>query len=69
MTPDLLIVPQIEAGNIIVKAIDHLGMGVRQCVTMGAGIVALTPSRSDGFEVRLLNIALGVLIAHSQGRR
>ncbi len=67
--PDLLIVPQIEAGNIIVKAIDHLGMGVRQCVTVGGGIVALTPSRSDGFEVRLLNIALGVLIAHSQGRR
>ena len=67
--PDLLVVPQIEAGNILVKAIDHLAIGKRQCVTIGAGIVALTPSRSDGFEVRLLNIALGVLIADSQKKR
>ena len=61
--PDILLVPQIEAGNILVKAIDHLGIGKRQCVTVGAGIIALTPSRSDDHEVRLLNIALGVLLS------
>jgi len=63
--PDVFLVPNIEAGNILVKSIDHLGIGIRQCVTVGAGIFVLTPSRSDGYEARMMNLSLGIVLATS----
>ncbi|MGB9628765.1 MAG: phosphate acyltransferase [Thermodesulfobacteriota bacterium] len=63
--PDIFLVPNIETGNILVKSIDHLGMGIRQCVTVGGGIFLLTPSRSDGYETRMLNLSLGVVLSSS----
>ena len=42
--PDIFLVPNIEAGNILVKCIDHILGGIRQCVTVGAGLTVLTPS-------------------------
>jgi len=65
--PDVIIAHNIEAGNVLVKCVDHMGLGIRQCATIGAGIVLLTPSRSDGYESRMLNIALGVVLADSGG--
>jgi len=65
--PDLFLVPNIEAGNILVKTIDHLIGGIRQCVTVGAGLIALTPSRSDGYKARTGNLALGLVLAESSG--
>ncbi|MBW2617239.1 MAG: hypothetical protein JRD02_13860 [Deltaproteobacteria bacterium] len=67
--PDLFLVPNIEAGNILVKTIDHLIGGIRQCVTVGAGLIALTPSRSDGYKARTRNLALGLVLAESSRRR
>ena len=63
--PEIFIVPNIETGNILVKTIDHLIMGIRQCVTVGGGIFLLTPSRSDGYEIRMTNLALGLVLAES----
>lgn len=61
--PDIFLVPNIDAGNILVKSIDHLGGGIRQCVTVGGGILVLTPSRSDGYSARIKNLALGVVLS------
>lgn len=63
--PDLFLVPNIETGNILVKTIDHLLLGFRQCVTVGAGIITLMPSRSDGYEERILNMAFGTVLTHN----
>ena len=63
--PEIFIVPNIETGNILVKTIDHLIMGTRQCSTVGAGIFLLTPSRSDGYETRMINLAFGLVLAAS----
>jgi len=63
--PDIFLTPNIETGNILVKSIDHLGIGLRQAVTVGAGIIILTPSRSDGYEERILNMAFGAVLAYS----
>jgi len=63
--PDLFLVPNIDAGNILVKSVDQLFLGLRQAVTVGAGIIVLTPSRSDGYEERILNMAFGALLAYS----
>jgi len=61
--PDIFLVPNIDAGNILVKGIDHLGGGIRQCVTVGGGILVLTPSRSDGYSARIKNLSLGVVLS------
>lgn len=63
--PDIFLVPNIETGNLLVKSIDHLLSGIRQCTTVGEGIL-LTPSRSDGYEVRMTNLALGLVLAASE---
>jgi phosphate butyryltransferase len=63
--PDLFLVPNIETGNILVKTIDHLLLGFRQCVTVGAGIITLMPSRSDGYEERILNMAFGTVLTNN----
>lgn len=63
--PDLFLVPSIDAGNILVKSVDQLFLGLRQAVTVGAGIIILTPSRSDGYEERILNMAFGAVLAYS----
>ena len=42
--------------------------GIRQCVTVGAGLIALTPSRSDGYKARMGNLALGLVLSESSGR-
>ena len=61
--PDVFLVPNLETGNLLAKAIQHFGLGLFQGITTGAGIIALTPSRSAGYEVRLTNLALGVMLA------
>ncbi len=61
--PDIFLVPHIDCGNILVKAVDHLGGGIRQCVTVGGGIAVLTPSRSDGYAARIANLSLGIVLS------
>ena len=62
--PDIFLVPNIETGNILVKSIDHIASGKRQGMTVGAAVMS-TPSRSDGYEVRMTNLALGLVLAAS----
>ena len=64
--PDIFLAPNIDTGNILVKTMDHLGGGIRQCVTVGGGIIMLTPSRSDGYANRMATLSLGVVLSSSQ---
>ena len=63
--PDILIVPNIDAGNIIAKGIEHVALGDCQSITTGGGIFFLTPSRSHGYKSRLVNLAMGLVLAAS----
>ena len=65
--PDIFLVPNIDTGNILVKSIDHLGGGIRQCVTVGGDITVLTPSRSDRYADRIINLSLGIILSESGG--
>jgi phosphotransacetylase len=60
--PDIFLFPNIETGNILCKSIDHIMMGMRQCIAVGAGLTILAPSRSDPHEVRMKNLALGPIL-------
>lgn len=64
---DVLLVPTIEAGNLLGKAFTYLGRKAVAHVIEGAMVPVLIPSRVERAEDKLLSIALGVLTAG--GRR
>lgn len=60
---DILITPDIEAGNVLAKAITYFAQGKMAGVVVGARCPLILPSRSDTREVKLVSLALGVMLA------
>jgi phosphate butyryltransferase len=63
---DILIVPTIEAGNMLAKGAAYFGGLHLAHVIVGARIPVLIPSRADSRKARGLSIALGSLMAAFQ---
>jgi phosphate butyryltransferase len=59
---DVLVVPTIEAGNILGKAVKYFGGSITAHVVMGARVPVLIPSRVESESDKLHSIALGVLV-------
>jgi phosphate butyryltransferase len=62
---DILISPDIEAGNVLAKTISYFAHGVMAGVVVGGRCPLIVASRSDPHETKLLSIALGVLLTPS----
>ncbi len=60
---DILLVPNIEMGNGIGKAITYLAGGKSAGIIMGAKVPVILVSRADDKETKLYSIALGNMIA------
>lgn len=60
---DILLVPNIEMGNGIGKAITYLAGGKSAGIIMGAKVPVVLVSRADDKETKLYSIALGNMIA------
>lgn len=60
---DVLILPDIEAGNVLVKAIVYFVQRPMAGVVVGAKVPLILPSRSDTYESKLDSLALGVVMA------
>jgi phosphate butyryltransferase len=60
---DIILVPDIEAGNIMVKTFSFLGGGRVAGVLMGAAAPVVLTSRADSAEARVHSIAAGALMA------
>jgi phosphotransacetylase len=60
---DILIAPDLEAGNILGKALIYYGKKDLAHAVVGAKVPILTSSRSDPPSAILASIALGVLLA------
>lgn len=60
---DCLIVPNIEAGNLLGKAMKYLGGSQCGHVVVGAKVPILIPSRVESAGDKLNSIAMGVLFA------
>lgn len=58
---DILVVPDIEAGNILYKALMDLGGAKGAAVVMGAAKPIVLTSRADPAETKLASIALAAL--------
>ena len=61
--PDLLMVPNLEAGNILFKQLQYLAGALAAGVVVGAKVPIVLTSRADGEMARMASCALGVLLA------
>jgi phosphate butyryltransferase len=60
---DCMIVPNIEAGNLLGKSVKYLGGSQCAHVVVGAIVPILIPSRVESVDDKVNSIALGVLFA------
>ena len=60
---DILMVPNIEVGNGIGKALTYMAKAESAGVIMGAKVPVVLTSRADSYEAKLNSIALGSVIA------
>ncbi|SES62591.1 phosphate butyryltransferase [Anaerobranca gottschalkii] len=60
---DILLVPDIEAGNVLYKSIVYFANAKTAGIIAGAKAPVVLTSRSDTHEAKLYSIALGVLVA------
>ena len=63
---DIMLVPTIEVGNGIGKALTYMANGKSAGVIMGAKAPVVLVSRADSAETKLYSIALGSVIAANQ---
>ncbi|MDZ7269518.1 MAG: phosphate acyltransferase [candidate division KSB1 bacterium] len=63
---DLMVVPNLEAGNILGKAVKYFGKSPCGHVIVGARVPVLIPSRVESAEDKLNAVALGVVLHASQ---
>ena len=60
---DILVVPDLEAGNMLVKQLTFLAGADAAGIVLGARVPIVFPSRADSVRNRLASVALGVLLA------
>ena len=59
---DILLVPNMECGNMLGKSLTYFARGINAGVIMGAKCPVVLVSRSDSAESKLYSIALGAII-------
>ena len=62
---DILVVPDLEAGNMLAKQLTFLAGAEAAGVVLGARVPIILSSRADSARTRLASCALGVLIARA----
>jgi phosphate butyryltransferase len=60
---DCMVVPNIESGNLLGKAVKYLGGSQCAHVVVGAKVPILIPSRVESSDDKVNSMALGVLFA------
>jgi phosphate butyryltransferase len=66
---DILLVPSLESGNILVKAFSHLAGGRTAGLVLGSKAPVVLTSRSDTAESKFLSIACAVYAASMEAVR
>jgi len=61
---DILVVPDLEAGNVLAKSLSFLMDADSAGVVLGARVPITLTSRADSVQSRLASSAAAVLIAH-----
>ena len=65
---DILLFPDIHAGNLLYKAIVRLSDFKNGCILTGTKAPVILTSRSDSFETKVNSIALAAVVAQELNR-
>ena len=62
---DILLFPDIQAGNICYKTLVHTAQCENGCILTGTQVPAILTSRSDSFQTKVNSIALAAVVAEA----
>ena len=62
---DILVVPDLESGNMLAKQLEYLGGAQMAGVVLGARVPAILTSRADSAETRLTSCAVAMLMHYA----
>ena len=65
---DVLIVPNVEAGNIVAKGLIYFARARMAGLVVGAKVPIIISSRADSAETRYLSLAMAVILAGAASR-
>lgn len=63
---DILVVPDMEAGNMLAKQLTFMADAEAAGILLGARVPVILTSRADSVQTRLASCAVAVLFAHAQ---
>jgi phosphate acetyltransferase len=66
---DILLVPDIESGNMLAKQLEYLADALSAGIVLGAKVPIVLTSRADTAESRTASTALAVIIAHAKRKQ
>ena len=61
---DILVVPDLESGNMLAKQLMYLGQAASAGIVMGAKVPIVLTSRADTRQSRLASCAIALMLAH-----
>jgi phosphotransacetylase len=67
--PDILLAPDLEAGNMLAKQLSFLANADSAGMVLGARVPIILTSRADSVRARIASCAVAVLVAHARRRR
>ena len=67
--PDILVVPDLEAGNMLAKNLTFLARADAAGIVLGARVPIILTSRADNQRTRMASCAVAALFAHARGAR
>jgi len=67
--PDILLVPDLEAGNMLAKQLILLANAESAGLVLGARVPIILTSRSDSVRSRIASCAVAVLVAHARRKK
>jgi len=67
--PDILLAPDLEAGNMIAKQLSFLANADSAGMVLGARVPIILTSRADSVRSRIASCAVAVLVAHARRKK
>jgi phosphate acetyltransferase len=63
---DILLVPDIESGNMLAKQLEYLADALSAGIVLGARVPIVLTSRADSAQTRTASTAIAVVMAHAR---
>ena len=67
--PDILLAPDLEAGNMLAKQLSFLAKADSAGMVLGARVPIILTSRADSVRSRIASCAVAVLVAHARRKK